>query len=421
MAEQINAVKGMNDILPESSYIWLWLEDKFQQLLHSYGYNQIRTPIVEHTALFSRAIGQATDIVEKEMYSFVDKLNNDGLTLRPEGTASVIRAVLEHHLLYNNTQKLWYMGQMFRHEKPQKGRYRQFYQLGVEALGFKCADIDTEIILIQHDLWQVLGIKNVELQINCLGELTERNVFRNNLIQYLEKYKNDLDDDAQRRLYTNPLRILDSKNARIQEIPNEAPKLIDYLSSESIDHYNQWKEKMTNLGVKYRENVKLVRGLDYYNLSVFEWVSTNPDAQTTLSGGGRYDPLIGQLGGKDGYAIGFALGVERVILELINNKLLPKKPTIDIFIASFGNNCATYSLQVANLLRNNGYSVYQNFTINSLKSQLRYAQHLQVKVSLIIGENELHSNQVMVKYMETQIQNLVQLNDLVAHITQLIK
>ncbi|MCC2625917.1 MAG: histidine--tRNA ligase [Burkholderiales bacterium] len=397
--QKITAIKGMNDILPDVSDAWLWLESQLQSWLKSYGYSNIRTPIVENTNLFVRSIGEVTDIVEKEMYSFTDSLNGDSLSLRPEGTAGTLRAVIEHNLLYNATQKLWYIGPMFRHERPQKGRYRQFHQLGVEALGFTGSDIDAEIILMQHDLWQILDISNLELQINCLGNLDERAKHREALISYFEGHKEHLDADAQKRLYSNPLRILDTKNPALQDIVNNAPKLSDHLGEESMSHYANWKKQLDNLKINYVENHRLVRGLDYYNLSVFEWVSSDLGAQSTVCAGGRYDPLIKQLGGGDNYAIGFAIGLERLLLILEALNKLPRNTACDIFIANMGDDTAMYSFGIARELRASGYNVVQNLGNQSFKSQFKKADNLGAKFTMVIGENEVKNKQIMVKSM----------------------
>jgi len=397
--QKITAVKGMNDILPDISDKWLWLESQLQSWLNSYGYSNIRTPIVENTNLFVRSIGEVTDIVEKEMYSFTDSLNGDSLSLRPEGTAGTLRAVIEHNLLYNATQKLWYIGQMFRHERPQKGRYRQFHQLGVEALGFAGSEIDAEIILMQQDLWRILGIVNLELQINCLGNLDERAKHKEALIAYFEQHKDLLDVDASKRLYSNPLRILDTKNPALQEMVNGAPKLTEYLGEESIAHYTSWKFMLDSLNIKYIENHRLVRGLDYYNLSVFEWISSDLGAQSTVCAGGRYDPLIKQLGGGNNYAIGFAIGLERLLLVLESLNKLPDDKACDIFIANMGDDTAIYSFEIARELRECGYSVVQNFGNSSFKSQFKKADNLKARFTLVIGENEIKNQQVMVKSM----------------------
>lgn len=405
--QKITAVKGMNDILPASSHAWLWLEEKLRIWLKSYGYENIRTPIVEDTKLFTRSIGDGTDIVEKEMYSFKDSLNDDSLTLRPEGTAGTLRAVLEHSLLYNNTQKLWYIGQMFRHERPQKGRYRQFHQLGVEALGFKGPDIDAEIILMMHDLWQILGINNLELQINCLGNKEERAVHRSELIKYFLEHEKHLDTDAKNRLYKNPLRILDTKNPDMQNIVKNAPKLIDMLGIESKNFYESFKQQLHNLNIKFIENTRLVRGLDYYNLTVFEWVSANLGAQGTIAAGGRYDPLIAELGGMENYAIGFAIGMERLLLELESLNVLPNIDSIDVFIANSGEGTNNLAFTIARLLRINGYKVVQNMGQNSFKSQFKKANALNARFTIVIGEDELQKQEVTIKSMQEEKQESI--------------
>jgi len=410
--QKITAVKGMNDILPDISDKWLWLENQLQSWLNSYGYSNIRTPIVENTNLFVRSIGEVTDIVEKEMYSFTDSLNGDSLSLRPEGTAGTLRAVIEHNMLYNATQKLWYIGQMFRHERPQRGRYRQFHQLGVEALGFAGSDIDAEIILMQQDLWRILGIVNLELQINCLGNLDERAKHKEALIAYFEKHKDLLDADASKRLYSNPLRILDTKNPALQEMVNGAPKLTEYLGEDSIAHYTNWKRMLDSLNIKYTQNHRLVRGLDYYNLSVFEWISSDLGAQSTVCAGGRYDPLIKQLGGGDNYAIGFAIGLERLLLVLESLNKLPDNKACDIFIANMGDDTAIYSFEIARELRECGYSVVQNFGNSSFKSQFKKADNIKARFTLVIGENEIKNQQVMVKSMADGKQSSIARNEL---------
>lgn len=411
--DKITAIRGMNDILPNESYQWLWLESVFRKWLFSYGYENIRTPIVEDTKLFVRSIGEVTDIVEKEMYTFTDSLNGDSLTLRPEGTAGTLRAVIENELLYNATQKLWYIGQMFRHERPQKGRYRQFHQLGVEALGFKGPDIDSEIIVMLSDLWQLLGIKDIELQINCLGNADERALHKKVLVEYFEGNYEILDEDSKRRLNKNPLRILDSKNPILQDLINKAPRLIDYLGEESKQHYSSWKENLRALGIEFFENHRLVRGLDYYNLSVFEWVSNNLGAQGTLAAGGRYDHLVNQLSGKDNFAIGFAIGIERVLLELNALNKLPVRVYPEVFVANFGQGTQIFSLKVSRLLRDSGFNIVQNYGTNSFKSQLKKANNLNCRITIIIGETEVLNNQVMVKFMDKQEQELVSVENLI--------
>jgi histidyl-tRNA synthetase len=412
MGQKFTGIKGMNDILPEQSKSWLWLEDKLREWLGRYGYNNIRTPILEDTGLFTRSIGEVTDIVEKEMYSFTDSLNGDKLTLRPEGTAGTLRAVLEHSLLYNATQKLWYIGPMFRHERPQKGRYRQFHQLGVEALGFQGPDIDAEIIVMLNDLWQKLGLKNVELHINCLGNSEERATHRNALISYFEANQNLLDEEAKRRLHSNPLRILDTKNPNMQDLVTNAPRLIDYLGDQSLAHYNGWKNYLDNMQISYLENPRLVRGLDYYNLSVFEWISSDLGAQSTICGGGRYDPLIVELGGKDNYAIGFAIGLERLLMILEANRLLPEKDVADIYIVYDGKNTDLAAFKIASQLRLLDLKVIQNYGGGSFKAQFKRADTSGARIALVLGENEVEASQVVLKYMTTQEQEIIPLDRL---------
>lgn len=419
MANKIVGVKGMNDLLPNDSYKWLWLERELSEWLSLYGYENIRTPILESTHLFTRSIGEVTDIVEKEMYSFTDSLNGDALTLRPEGTAGVMRAAVEHNLLYNATQKLWYIGPMFRHERPQKGRYRQFHQLGVEALGFKGPDIDCEIIAMLNHLWQILGLKGVELHINCLGNKEERLAHRQALISYLESYQDILDEEAKRRLYSNPLRILDTKNPALQEVVSNAPNLIDYLSDESLVHYNSWKSGLDALGIKYIENHRLVRGLDYYNLSVFEWVCSDLGSQSTVCGGGRYDPLVAELGGKDNYAIGYAIGIERLLLSLEAQNNLPVKSGTDVYIVNDGVVASEHALRIANSLRLNGYKVIQNFGGGSFKSQFKKADNSGAKVTLVLGETEVKEQLVVLKLMSSQQQETIAQSEIVKYINNI--
>ena len=317
MAEPLKAVKGMNDILPPESARWEWLEDKLRALMQRYGYANVRTPIVEPTALFVRSLGEVTDIVEKEMYSFVDSMNGDELTLRPESTAGVVRAAIEHSLLYDGGKRLYYIGPMFRHERPQKGRYRQFHQFDVEALGYSGPDVDAEQILMCRALWRDLGLvegRDIRLELNSLGQPAERNAHRDALISHFEQHAGTLDADARRRLHSNPLRILDSKNPAMQGVIDAAPKLIDFLGEASLAHLSAVRQVLDAAGLQYRINSRLVRGMDYYNLTVFEWITERLGSQGTVCGGGRYDLLIEQLGGKPAPAVGFALGMERLLL-----------------------------------------------------------------------------------------------------------
>ncbi|MGL5360403.1 MAG: histidine--tRNA ligase, partial [Shewanella sp.] len=314
MAKQIQAIRGMNDILPTQSPLWQKVEAVLRSSVSAYGYSEIRTPIVENTDLFKRSIGEVSDIVEKEMYTFADN-NGDSLTLRPEGTASTVRAGNENGLLYNQEQRLWYMGPMFRHERPQKGRYRQFNQFGVEVYGIGTADIDAEVLMLSARLWEKLGIsEHVSLQLNTLGDPAERAVYREALIAFLEQHKESLDEDSKRRMYSNPLRVLDSKDAKVQAILANAPELMDFLGEESKTHFSQLRELLDAVGIQYTINPRLVRGLDYYNRTVFEWVTSSLGSQGTVLAGGRYDGLVAQLGGKDTPAVGFAMGLERIVL-----------------------------------------------------------------------------------------------------------
>ncbi|MBA4707654.1 histidine--tRNA ligase [Aquitalea aquatica] len=400
MAQKLQAIKGMNDVLPAESYQWEYFEGVLRKLLADYGYQNIRTPIVETTPLFVRAIGEVTDVVEKEMYTFIDSLNGDSLTLRPEGTAGTLRAVVEHTLLYNTTQKLWYMGPMFRHEKPQKGRYRQFHQMGIEALGFAGPDIDAEIIAMTADLWQRLGLSQyVRLEINSLGNAEERAAHREALIAYLEGFVDILDEDGKRRLYTNPLRVLDTKNPALQEMADQAPRLSDYLGEQSRAHYEGWKSMIASLGIDFVENPRLVRGLDYYNQSVFEWVTTELGAQGTVCAGGRYDGLIEQLGGKPAPGIGFGMGLERVLLLLQDKGLLPAARSVDVYIVQQGTGAAMYAMKLAQQLRTAGLSVIQHLGEGSFKSQMKKADGSGAEFAVIIGENEMAAGQAVVKPM----------------------
>ncbi|OHX19377.1 histidine--tRNA ligase [Chromobacterium sphagni] len=404
MTQKYQAVKGMNDVLPAESYQWEYFEGVLRKLLADYGYQNIRTPIVEGTPLFVRSIGEVTDIVEKEMYTFIDSLNGDSLTLRPEGTAGTLRAVVEHNLLYNATPKLWYMGPMYRHERPQKGRYRQFHQVGVEALGLAGPDIDAEVIAMTADLWRRLGISQfVRLEINSLGNAEERAAHREALIQYLEQHADILDEDGKRRLYTNPLRVLDTKNPALQDMADNAPRLSDYLGEESRVHYAGWKATIAALGIEFVENPRLVRGLDYYNRSVFEWVTSELGAQGTVCAGGRYDGLVEQLGGKAAPGIGFGMGMERVLLLLQDKNLLPAQRSVDVYLVNQGEGAGLYSMKLAQQLRAAGYSVVQHLGEASFKSQMKKADGSGAEFALIVGENEIQAGQVVIKALRADI------------------
>ncbi|MCP1293136.1 histidine--tRNA ligase [Chromobacterium sp. S0633] len=404
MAQKYQAVKGMNDVLPAESYQWEFFEGKLRELLADYGYQNIRTPIVETTPLFVRAIGEVTDVVEKEMYTFIDSLNGDSLTLRPEGTAGTLRAVVEHNLLYNATQKLWYMGPMFRHERPQKGRYRQFHQMGVEALGFAGPDIDAEIIAMTADLWRRLGLSQyVRLEINSLGNQEERAAHRQALIAYLERHVDILDEDGKRRMYSNPLRVLDTKNPALQQMADEAPKLSDYLGEASRAHYEGWKAMIRELGVDFVENPRLVRGLDYYNQSVFEWVTSELGAQGTICAGGRYDGLIEQLGGKPAAGIGFGMGLERVVLLLQDKQLLPAQRSVDVYLVNQGEGAGLYAMKLAQTLRAAGLSVVQHLGEGSFKSQMKKADGCGAQFAVIVGEDEIKTGQAVIKALRAEM------------------
>jgi histidyl-tRNA synthetase len=401
MNQKINAVKGMNDILPPESARWEWLEDKVRALMARYAYRNIRTPIVEPTALFVRGLGEVTDIVEKEMYSFEDRLNGEQLTLRPENTAGVVRAVAEHSLLYEGGKRLYYMGPMFRHERPQRGRYRQFHQIGAEALGFPGPDVDAEIILLADALWKELGLRDVRLEINSLGQPDERKQHRTELLAYLQAHAGLLDEDARRRLHTNPLRILDTKNPAMQAMVEGAPKLIDYLGEASLAHFDGLKAMLEANGIAYRINPRLVRGLDYYNLSVFEFITESLGAQGTICAGGRYDYLIEQIGGKRAPAVGWALGVERV-LELIKEHGAAVEPLVlDAYAVVPEAPVLPLALKTLQVLRAAGVSVQMHAGsaegMGSMKSQFKKADASGARYALIFGADELAAGVVTVK------------------------
>lgn len=411
MSLKYQSIKGMKDVLPSESPKWIFFEKIIVDWMRKYGYEQIRTPILENTNLFIRSIGEATDIVEKEMYSFVDSLNKDALTLRPEGTVACLRACLENNLLYNSTQRLWYMGPMFRHEKPQKGRYRQFTQVGVEALGLEGPDIDAEMISMTKELWDQFGFKNIELQVNTLGTIVERSNYRSVLIKYLEDNIDVLDEDGRRRLYSNPLRVLDSKNESMQDVCNNAPKLIEFLGKDSLSHYQKWLNILEKLNISYVENTRLVRGLDYYNNSVFEWVSYDSGSPLTFCAGGRYNGLIEELGGEPKPGIGFAMGVERV-LDMLDTKIIPKNSDL-IYIIHLGEKATECGLLVSQKLRYAGFNVKQDFEHTSIKSQLKRADKQNARFCIIIGENEILLNKVKVKDMYSRNESIIDLDKLV--------
>lgn len=401
MAEKLSAVKGMNDILPPDSARWEWLEDIVRGLMARYAYRNLRTPIVEPTALFVRGLGEVTDIVEKEMYSFEDRLNGEHLTLRPENTAGVVRAVAEHSMLYDGGKRLYYMGPMFRHERPQRGRYRQFHQIGAEALGFAGPDVDAELILLAVALWKELDLADVRLEINSLGQPEERRQHRAELIAYLEKHADVLDEDARRRLHSNPLRILDTKNPAMQSVVEGAPRLIDFLGESSMAHFNGVKAILEANGIAYRVNPRLVRGMDYYNLTVFEFITERLGSQGTICAGGRYDYLIEQIGGKPAPAVGWALGVERV-LELVKEQGAAFTPSAPDAYAIVPDAAAMPKvLSVLQALRAGGASVQMHAAgaegMGSMKSQFKKADASGARHALIFGADELAAGEVTVK------------------------
>ncbi len=399
--KKLNAVKGMNDVLPGESAKWEWLEGVVRQLMARYAYRNIRTPIVEPTALFVRGLGEVTDIVEKEMYSFVDRLNGEALTLRPESTAGVVRAVVEHNLLYEGGKRLYYMGQMFRHERPQRGRYRQFHQIGAEVLGFQGPEIDAEVILLANDLWQAIGLKNVRLELNSLGQPHERLAHRAALIAHFEKHQRVLDEDAKRRLYTNPLRILDTKNPGMTDVVETAPKLMDFLTEASLAHFNALRQILDANGVHYSLNPRLVRGMDYYNLTVFEFITDQLGSQGTVCGGGRYDYLIEQVGGKPAPAVGWALGVERVLALLEEQGVTFPLDALHAYAIVPDAQSVPVVLKHLRQLRSLGVNVQMNAGagegLGSMKSQFKKADSSNASFALIFGADELANNTVSVK------------------------
>ncbi|MER2513457.1 MAG: histidine--tRNA ligase [Nitrosomonas ureae] len=407
MASGVKAIRGMNDILPDESYLWEYFEQTVRQWLTAYGYRNIRTPIVEQTDLFIRSIGEVTDIVEKEMYTFIDHLNGDSLTLRPEGTASCARAVIEHNLLYAGPQRLYYAGPMFRHERPQKGRYRQFHQVGVEALGYAGPDIDAELIVMCVRLWELLGISDLRLEISTLGNTESRVLYRSRLLKYFERHRDNMDEDSLRRLYTNPLRILDSKNPGMQQIIENAPKLIDDLDSESCSHFESLQRILREQGINYDINLRLVRGLDYYNRTVFEWVTDKLGAQGTVCAGGRYDGLVEQVGGKSTPACGLAMGVERLLslMQECGKKIQQSVP--DIYIVYQGDEqVMDYAWKCAEFLRDEGLDVILHCGGGGFKSQMKKADSSGAVYALIIGNDEFEAQEVTLKPLRELIEQV---------------
>ena len=401
MAEKITAIKGMNDVLPPQSAHWEWLEQQVREVMARFAYRNIRTPIVEPTGLFVRSLGEVTDVVEKEMYSFEDKLNGEALTLRPENTAGVVRAVVENNLLYEGGKRLYYMGAMFRHERPQRGRYRQFHQIGAEALGFAGAHVDAELILLAHSVWQQLGVRDVRLEINSLGQPDERKAHREALIRHFETHADLLDEDGKRRLYSNPLRILDTKNPAMKPVVESAPRLLDFLGEASLQAFETLQAILRSNGVEFSINPRLVRGLDYYNLTVFEFITESLGAQGTICAGGRYDGLIEQVGGKPAPGVGWAMGVERVLELLKEQNLLPAIPVPDAYAVIPDMSSLPVAMQAIQQLRVAGVSVQMHASataeLGSFKSQFKKADGSGARYALVFGADEVAEGCVTVK------------------------
>ncbi len=410
----------MNDILPDEAERWEAFETIVRDWLRGYGYRPIRMPLLEHTPLFKRAIGEVTDIVEKEMYSFEDALNGENLTLRPEGTASCVRAVTEHNLLYDSPRKLWYMGPMFRHERPQKGRYRQFHQVGVEALGYAGPDIDAELIIMCQRLWDDLDLMGIKLEINSLGSPEERLKHRAELIAYFETHQAQLDEDAKRRLHSNPLRILDTKNPAMQALVEAAPKLSDYLGEESLAHFTAIQDTLRAANIPFRINPRLVRGLDYYNLTVFEWVTDQLGAQGTVCAGGRYDGLIAQLGGKPAPAAGFAMGIERLMALWDAKQADALVDRVEVYIVHSGAGTQAAAFTLAERLRDGGFATLMHCGGGSFKSQMKRADASGAMVALILGEDEVAAGEVTFKPLRGGEQMRVSLDDVGEHLAAML-
>lgn len=397
--QKLRGLTGMKDILPGEGSQWEQLEQIVREWLASYGYRNMRTPVLEFTQLFARGIGEVTDIVEKEMYSFTDSLNGDKLTMRPEFTAGIVRATIEHNLLYDRPHRIYSIGPVFRHERPQRGRYRQFHQIDVEALGFAGPDVDAEMIIMLARLWKILGLNDVRLEINSLGQSHERAAHREALIAYLEQHKDVLDEEAQRRMYTNPLRVLDTKNPVMQEMANNAPKLFDYLGEESLAHYQGVCARLEDAGISYTLNPRMVRGLDYYNLTVFEWVTDRLGAQGTVCGGGRYDGLIEVLGGKSAPAVGFAIGMERLLDLCSQDKEPAFIPECQVYMVYQGDEAQREAMKLAEQMRDQHLHVIVHAGSSGFKSQFKRADASGAMVAVIVGENEIVARQASVKWL----------------------
>ncbi len=398
MSQTLRAIRGMSDLLPADMPLWAHFESVVRTWLDAYGYREIRTPILEQTGLFKRAIGEVTDIVEKEMYTFIDELNGESLTLRPEGTASCVRAIIEHNLLFDGGKRLWYMGPMFRHERPQKGRYRQFHQVGVEAMGYPGPDLDVEHLLMTARLWRQLGVTDhVWLELNTLGGAEARAAHRQKLIAWFEAHRDQLDEDAQRRLYTNPLRILDTKNPAMQALVSEAPRLMEELDEPALAHFEAIQRGLKDAGIPCRINTRLVRGLDYYNHTVFEWVTDRLGAQGTVCAGGRYDGLVEQLGGRPAPACGFAMGIERLLTLISEAGHAYGPPTPDVYLVKVGDAAERFALEAAETLRDGGLSVVLHGGGASFKSQMKKADASGARYAVILGDDEAAAGLVSLK------------------------
>lgn len=424
MAKNIQAIRGMNDYLPADTAIWQRIEGTLKQVLASYGYSEIRLPIVEQTPLFSRAIGEVTDVVEKEMYTFEDR-NGESLTLRPEGTAGCVRAGIEHGLLYNQEQRLWYMGPMFRYERPQKGRYRQFHQMGAEVFGLQGPDIDAELIMMTARWWKALGIADhVQLELNSIGSLEARANYRDALVAFLEQHKAVLDEDCKRRMYTNPLRVLDSKNPDIQQLLNDAPTLGDFLDEDSRIHFSGLCALLDDAGIKYSINQRLVRGLDYYNRTVFEWVTSALGSQGTVCAGGRYDGLVEQLGGRPTPAVGFAMGMERMVLlvQAVNPEFEPTR-IVDVYVIASGQGVQSAAMQLAEKLRDADpqLKLMTNFGGGNFKKQFARADKWGARIALVLGEDEVATGQVVIKDLRTGDQQTLAQSEAAATLRTLLQ
>ena len=404
MAKNLQSVRGMRDILPTQSSSWQFIETTARELFNSYGYKELRTPVIESTDLFKRSIGDATDIVEKEMYTFEDR-NGDSLTLRPEGTAGCVRAAMQHGLLHNQQQRIWYIGPMFRHERPQKGRYRGFYQAGIETYGIATPDIDAEVIAVAARLWKLLGFKNVRLEINSLGSNEARQAYRDVLIDYFSKHQDQLDDDSQRRLHKNPLRILDTKNPKMKDLVSNAPDLLDYLDDESKEHFDELKQRLDMMGIAYQVNSRLVRGIDYYNRTVFEWITDDLGAQGTICAGGRYDGLVKQLGGRETPACGFGIGIDRLQLLVEEQGLDKSKNQPHAYFVLAGKEAELIGLKLAEDLRdkNSTLRLQVNGGAGSFKSQLKRADNSGADYAFILGENEISNSTINIKPLRNDL------------------